>query len=562
MQTVEESFPRKVCPVAVVRLRLRFEEGATSTSGSVGLLSPGWQLAKQQEKTAPEGGKWTIGDLAYTDIGVVVPSQVQIIHTPPRQPSLCRVTIPWESLPIHPGILRAVGVEVFADAVTPDVLAKALRTGEPALSPRRDKLRFIGTAKSWSADGQKITIACKGFTGLLLDAIVPKNVLLGLDLSKSLVDVVQQLVDFCVATTGLRVVWEGEGDPPKVIEAGYYVTRSVRKKGKIRKPADEIKTGARKGAKAAAAGAVPPAQAGSIPATPPKAVDPTKATKGRTKTKKVPYLPIKVNQTFWDIITDITVGAGCAAYMDGDRLVVSPARSVFGAGTAKRFVDAKNVERLSYSREVGRRTVPGVEVRGWDPFSRKTMIVRWPPGIMVPKVKKAKGQAAASQQHLEVRTVAGVQSEAQMLIVAEALYHELRRQLTGGSLTTRDMSEIGEDDAGILSIVSGNSVDISPPMATWALGDLRRMPDREALDILKRSGVAAASAQAALEATRRVSTVFWVSRAQHTFDTKSGYRLDLQFSEMPRGDAQQGETKVFGPVPLTKTSSPWRTIHP
>lgn len=561
--------PRNVCPAAVVRLRLRFEESVGAVPAAI--LPPGWQ-DPATAATGPDAWR-QLSAGPYTAIGTVCPSEVSYTSMPPRQASQVDVRIPWRTLPIDPRTLRSVGVEVFTDAITPDARLRWQNAGGAALpfDLTRERLRFIGTIdRGRIRIGKDRTLALPGrcFTGLLLDARLYPAAAASVDLQKPIDEVVRHLVHTNPSTVGMDVVWLGNAAAPTLEEAGLVRQKKVTVRGPRALASSSIGPGVRIGFGSVYGAAAHVAKreldtggydfiefepseivSGTkrapghwlIPERPPLARKgaPRAAKRKRSggggggSTETVPYLPIKDDTSVWDAITDITVQAGIVAWVRLDKVYLAPARNVFAGARRRRFVQARNCSDLEFDRDLGRRTVSAVEVRCWDSENRKRLTARHP-------------QGSTPQSEDIIRVVQGVTSQADLDAVAEGIYLELRRQQLGGHLQTRAMVELG-GDTPLIDLASGDVLDVQPALSAWDAGDLSSLKPAEIQARLEAAGVSAKVAVAlasAAEAGRL--TTFWSQEAAHRFSTKQGYELAVRFSELPTiGETGRGRDELL-----------------
>ena len=495
----------RTVPAVVVRFRLRFLD-----DGSRVVLPPGWDYADGDYPEVP------LNFREYAAEGVVTPLAVNLSRTPVRHPDVCRVSFDAGVLPVDPRSLRAIGIEVFADAITPAELQDAERQGRALFPLERKRLRFIGTARAedWLDDQQTINITARDFTQLLMESDLPAAVAAGLDVRGDVVSVVQEIVDACPAAVGLRVLWVGEEAAPGIAEAGLTKDRKVRIKVKPKAPT----TG----------GAETPKEA-------PVAASEEKATAQRTTiTKKIPYLPVKPKTTYWDAITDIVVSIGCVAMMDRNRLLIGPARTVFASSQKHEFRARINCDRIRFQKQFGRTNIPGVLVVAWDTTNRRRLIAVFPPAPFSEKGGERVYDPRYDLSKHQIQTLSGVTDQAALDLAAEAVFHEVSRQQVAGSLSTIDMHSLGKEDAAFLSLKSGSTIDLSPPLPTWEQGDIRQLGEQE---IVKRFQALGVKPEVASELARRTVdgavTTFWTTSALHTWATQRGWECRVSFAELP-----------------------------
>lgn len=568
---------RRVCPVAVVRLRLRFEESVGAVPAAI--LPPGWT----DTATAAGPDHWRqLSAGPYAQIATVYPSDVTYTYMPPRQASQVDVRISWKTLPVDPRTLRGVGIEVFTDAVTPDARLRWQDQGIPPFDLTRDRLRFMGTADRFqkSIDKSYVRIPGRCFTGLLLDARLYPAAAASVNLLLPIDKVVAQLVGTHPATTGMEVVWLGAAAAPTLEEAGLATSRRIQVSRPDAAARDQAQGVAARGsastigaadlatmrvtqAAAPVAGSSPVGALTGLVAPPARKAAP-RATRFRSVVDMVPYLPVKDDTSIWDAITDITVQAGIVAWVHLDKVYLAPARNVFAGARRRRFVQARNCNDLSFERDLGRRNIPAVEVRCWDSENRRRLVARYPTDTAIPttkvsgKTRPINPFAAPARDRRQsdedvVRVVQGITSQADLDACAEAIYLELRRnQLAGGLKTTR-MVELGADgtlgpdpERLLLDLRSGDVIDVQPALAAWDAGDLSTLKPAQIQARLEATGVSSKVAVSlAAAASKGLLTTFWTKEAAHNFSSKNGYSLAVRFSELPTvGELNRGRDEL------------------
>jgi hypothetical protein len=455
-------------------------------------------------------------DSVYSYALWVEPIDVNIQMNSSRTPNQATVTLATESLPINPRTTTTMGVEIYMGAVDPVQVRTRSESGEhPDLDPSHMLLLHAGVAKTirWDEDSRQITIDAPDFSDMLMGTKMPPKLAATLNLDEDLVSVIGQIVGDLPATRDMIVLWDDLGtdidSAPRVV-----------------------------GSSVVAAGATkqPPKPSGSRP---------TKSLTGRR-----PYLKLDAGISYWDAITDLSVGTGCTARVHLDTIIVSPSSAFYGPDAARKqmltdsvltFSKYHNIENAQLERELGRRDLAGVEVLCWDPIRRVTLRALFPD-----RGKRKKGEKRILELEGTVETiiVSGVSDLATLEVIATGAFYEMQRQMITGSFITRDThalddeSQFGSDH---LKLRPGDTIRITPSLPVWAyktrieankaVGELDRAilqddPYRTGYDIPE-------PARRLLGQTPPPYSEVWVVSAQHSWSAEEGYSLAVSFSDIP-----------------------------
>lgn len=380
---------------------------------------------------------------SFTTLMNLVPTTGNFDLPHPRQAATFNLTFPYDSLPIDPRLLRAVGVEIhigcvdskdygtgmagkFArDGQSPSILATRSGlidpfTGRPA--SRDSTLLFYGTVDLWEAEhapsGSTVTLTGRSIVGILLDGKPPVDVLDGLDIERPIHRVIADLIatiptdqrltiDVCTDETE----WEGGRVPAPGTIKGYNDMRIGTKKGK-----PVTNTGA--------------------------------------STDRISY---------WDLITNFCNSVGGIPHLQGSVLWVRPGRSIFeimdrpgrgpfqndryaddGKLAVRRLILGRNVLKFKLSRKMGGiAVVPIVIAYGFDDQAQgeaRMVHGQWPPADS-PAAKSKK-----SDDTIRI-PISGVRDRDRLVQIARDVYEEIGRGEIGCEFATGTLASFLGDNA-------------------------------------------------------------------------------------------------------------------
>lgn len=394
----------------------------------------------------------------------------------------------WREIPIDPRIVRAASVEIYAGCVDP----KDFATGMIAMgadgqrksilsvtrndgSPRDDLMLITGPVDNWSresSDGSTVKLEGRDLRGVLLDSPINPASVAGLNLRKSVVQVVHDIMLMHPASQYLYIVWNpndwtdenGNVIPPPPVADPEGLTR-------VRRAASG--NGATGGA------------------------------------------PTGDQTSFWDIITQYCFLVGAIPFFRGRFLVIRPAKSVFdqtkpsgqepaGSGaqsigiappgstiigqtwdpvfangprtdddgndfSVRKFIYGRNLKKLSFERKFGGMKVPVIQVVSYDTSSSnrgdsKLLTAEWPPQAeTAARTTSVSPSGDVAQTDIHRIPVRGIRNQKQLLQIAQALYEEIGRGEMGGACETHFMSSFKGDnsDPDVLRLRPGHAVELA-----------------------------------------------------------------------------------------------------
>lgn len=479
-------------PSVAVELLLRLEEGAGPSAVQAEQPRTG------QGVPVPAGGLQQLlsvpGTDPYSHRLVFRPAAASWERNTPREADTAEVSLRWRDLPLDPRSIRSAVLLIYAGVIpaewwSPGVSAVAESEARLSYIARsRGNLRFVGHADKWDLDagesGDGLTFSARDFTALLIDRPVPTSVLRAVQLGAPLLQAVAEIVHSLPATQGLPVVADPDIDQaPLLLSSLRHVLSADGTRGGRHGLAGE-------------------------------------------------------QTTYWDLVTDLCLASGVVPVVEIDQLRLRRPRTLYAGRQAgvPSMVWGANLSRLGLSRSFGRTALQPIEVRCFDPRSKRTESARFPAN---PRAAATPG-GSGSDVTYRIKVVHGV-DPARLAAIAEATYYEAAQQQLEVELETRDMSSFGVDmrEASLLGLAAGDPLNVlvrDPEQGT--LQELFRpltvaqarswSPDQIAGE-LQRRGLSRTVSAAMATALRQADTLstFRVKRASHSFDAETGYNCSI-----------------------------------
>jgi hypothetical protein len=403
-----------------------------------------------------------------------------------RQASTFEATFSFRDMPIDPRTVRGAAVELHVGTVSPAEFQAGMRGGQTGGSlrsilqtrladgrPNPDTLVGVFSVDVWKViNGEKsatVSMSGRDLRGILIDTpigIAPNasvQLLDSLNLALPIDQVVKQILRFNPAFESFRVIcnpaeWGGSVPAPNFPSA---VPRH--------------RLGAR-GTRTSGRGNPPSGQMDSV--------------------------------NFWDLITRFCYLVGAIPYFQGTDILIRPARTVFDqnigpvdpvrnptpfAGGLPRDIDAqsgqqiqpmrsrklvygRDIINLEFERKFGGyhrpRVVRAVSVADSAPVrgELRTIVGVWPPRTDPQGQRARRTRVSPSAQRVQEEIinvpVAGVTDPVRLVEIARSVFEEIGRGELGGSLTTRNITSYGGDNADpdLVRMRPGDGVEILTDM--------------------------------------------------------------------------------------------------
>jgi hypothetical protein len=378
----------------------------------------------------------------FTTLMNLVPTTGNFDLPHPRQAATWSITFPYDTVPIDPRLLRAVGVEIHIGCVSAEDFGNAQAgahgrdgqatsilatrsglvdpfTGKPAT--RDSTLLFYGTCDQWEVEhapgGSTVTMTGRSIIGILLDGKPPINVMDQIDLDRPIHRVIADLISTIPSDNRLAIdvvtdasEWDDGVVPSPGVITGYNTSRIGTKTGKVK-------------------------------------------TNAGSSTDRISY---------WDLITNLCNSVGAIPHLQGAQLWVRPGRSIFeiqsrtgdsgpfqgeriapdGKLKVRRLVLGRNIEKLKISRKFGGVVVPTVIVYGFDDRAQgaaRLVSGQWPPADSVEAMSKKEGDELRISQP-------GIRDRERLIQIARDVYEEVGRGETGADFSTASLASFGGDN--------------------------------------------------------------------------------------------------------------------
>ncbi len=406
--------------------------------------------------------------------------------------------VSWKDVPFDTRIIRAILVLHFEGTVPAANFERGQRSrgnianGGYLVDAVRSNLRFIGfvdqISDTHNASNDVINMKCRDLTSVLIDTKLPKLTKKTIRSGQTIVQVVDNLLNTLQFTAAEFI------RGPVVRPDGITLPSLDRKRY------DKLKT--------TAASRNLASESNDPNARPHIIRNTTKGGNG--------------GESYWDAITDLCVSHGVLPYIELDRLIIQPPRTLFTsgnqvAGTAgisqfptnyrisigdtddpiRRMVYGANLEGLSFQRKLSRIKAPYVRVLSFNPNStdpaRRLLEAIHPPRTPDGRKVSTKIGVTGNKPQIEIQQVivTGIIDQDQLRDIAEAAYEMMGRQHLGVKLQTRDLASFSNhpdfdpnEDPDLLDLKAGDPIRISTlpnrdaPSNFFGVSELNKLIDR------------------------------------------------------------------------------------
>jgi hypothetical protein len=554
-------------PSCAVNFRIRFEQaiigGSEPSANSVDDMASNQGIAASIGSTIKQALQPAL--LAgqadqFSQVFAVVPKKCDVELPGYHQAGKWRMELEFRDFPFDPRAIRALGVEIFLDAVSEDDFAEGLTStlgvnskGKTSgrrvsvVNPTDNNLLLSGTGDEMTVEmndsGTLVHLEGRDLRGIFMDLKIRPSTLQKLKLDERIDDVVSQIVSL-VPLGGDIDVQAYDADWPDGVP-------TVAVQGDLTRVHSGV-TGN----------------------------NPTVKTQGDPNTL-----------SFWDIITQYCFLVGAIPHFIGRTLRIRRARSLFdfqkddtssdptgggktpfkggakrslklvsGAGSKsvdvayRRMVYGADIHSLKFGRKLGGTKVPVVECVSVDTSNAvrgvsRLITAQWPDEagtnqrVSGAKVTTVAPSGDTSQTEILRIPVPGISSKARLQEIAKQYREQISRQEVGGSISTMDLSSFGgsNDDPDLLHIQPGDAVEILananapyglPPVVTEITNQASLSEGELASAINARLGdmnIAKVLAHTARQSITALQTTFRVSNVKFAWDSESGVGVDFDF---------------------------------
>lgn len=242
-------------------------------------------------------------------------------------------------------------------------------------------------------------------------------------------------------------------------------------------------------------------------------------------------------QSYWDLIVDMTQQSGLICFIEKDKLIIQEAQSLGDDSRIEPFVFGKNLTKLNISRDFRKPSRVNIEVRSYDDKNKKTLVARYPD----PPVSKKVVVNEDSKEKFEYQrfVVKNINSEDQLKKIAKSIYWQLVRGEVKGGLETEETNSISADNALLMNLSHGKGIYAGFDFGEGQIVQTMRPGERE--NYLRGLGYepAIASKLSQLFDSDRLNGPYYVHKASHRFTVEDGYGLGLEFINFVDADANE-----------------------
>lgn len=371
----------------------------------------------------------------------------------------------WKDVPFDARIIRAILVVHFEGTVGPDQFSSP-RAQAHIVEARRSNLRFIGfvdeISDSHDEGGDYVSMKCRDLTAPLLDTKLPPALKKKIQPGENLLELISNILE-----TGAGTAMEFIRGPFVRPENTVLPQLSSDRYAKIQ-------TSAANRNRAGTGGTV-------------AVLRNTSKAKGSSDG----------GESYWDAINDLCVSHGFIPYIDLDRLVIQPPRTLFvgnpeeieqanvptfptpyrraigDTASVRRMVFGGNLDTLAFTRKLARIKAPHVRVTSFNPNAQRAdqrLISIDYPGTGSTGEKVATSQSpTGKQKQVEVRNVLvhGITDRSVLRAVAEGAYELMGRQELGVRLSSSNLASWSDnpnfdpnEDPDLLALRAGDPLRI------------------------------------------------------------------------------------------------------
>ncbi len=193
-------------------------------------------------------------------------------------------------------------------------------------------------------------------------------------------------------------------------------------------------------------------------------------------------IPVKTDTSYWDVMYGLAIRHSCLLYMRGLDVVLAREANHTDRSDprVKRLAWGTNLESMRLTRRLEKMNTPTIVIRSYDPRTKKTIEVDYPPGGFsrvkqdtvfkqkgkrtkitrsgggFTKTGKAKKVSIKKSEEYQIIPVRGITDVAVLREAAELRYNRLARAEREMVVTTRDLVDLDGDD--MLNLFAGDSV--------------------------------------------------------------------------------------------------------
>lgn len=281
----------------------------------------------------------------------------------------------------------------------------------------------------------------------------------------------------------------------------------------------------------------------------------TLPTVGRNETRANQRgIPVQTDTSYWDVMYSMAIRHGCLLYVRGLDVVLTREANHSDRldPRVKRMAWGRNLEQMRLTRHLGKLVSPTIVIRSYDPKTKRTIEVDYPPGgfsrIKQDNVFGAKGKhtnikksgggktktgkdkkvSIKKSEEYQIIPVNGITDPEVLREAARLRYNRLSRAEREMTISTRDLRDLDGDD--MLNLFAGDAVRIEFDEFNVEILQNDRVSDAEKVTYLVNKGFGQQVAVALVkhwDKLRFIDRPFRVKEVSYDYDVDDGIRIEM-----------------------------------
>jgi prophage tail gpP-like protein len=411
----------------------------------------------------------------------ICPMDVEVNINDYKTADKAKVSIGYDDFPFDPRTIKALGVTVHIEDMKGLVDEQGVRR-EIVASTKNVVFQGFADEESitFSDQERKVTLDCRDFTGLLIDARWPGRQIV---LTETISVTIEKILKELIATQNIRLVKKPAELPDPEIGKFYPMIND-------------------------------------------------------------PHHMAKADDSYWDVIQDLATHAGLICYMELDTLVLAQPQRLYDRSGAKQMIWGRNLKDLDFKRKLGRQRGLNVLVRSLSLETKTVLEKKYPKDAGIPEqtIDKMHPNGTVEKQPAPYHSffVPSVSSETQLLAIAEKTWHELARQELEGNLKTNEMAVCDNQDNhfNLTKLRVGSAIELLMDINEVAdeagierepgAQNFNNLTKSEKIRYLERKNYPSKVAVALVDSLQKHKTTFYTKACTMRLN-KEGWSLDVNF---------------------------------
>ena len=183
-------------------------------------------------------------------------------------------------------------------------------------------------------------------------------------------------------------------------------------------------------------------------------------------------IAVEQDTSYWDVMYKLAIRHGFILFVRGLDVVLTKPQNLKDDQDRRirRMAWGRNIESLTMDRHLGKETAPNIVIKAYDSSLREPITVDFPIGhwkkVKVSGGKKSKTGKTSSKtitktDEYQIIPVYGITDRATLQAMAESLYHQLGIGERTVSFSTKDLTDLSEDEKDLLNLAAGDAVAIT-----------------------------------------------------------------------------------------------------